>query len=105
MWLNRKKIVHHILIFEPGEHENDKRKSSGSRTETAVFRAGDVQDATDPRSTLRPMAAQGETLQEGWRAKRFTMDELWKIGQGLLRPKYHKTLCGDVCPSQPSDLG
>jgi predicted transcriptional regulator of viral defense system len=31
----------------------------------SVFRAGDVQDATDPRSTLRRMAAQGEIVRVG----------------------------------------
>jgi predicted transcriptional regulator of viral defense system len=31
----------------------------------SVFRAGDVHDATDPRSTLRRMAAQGEIIRVG----------------------------------------
>ena len=31
----------------------------------SVFRAGDVQDAVDPRSTLRRMAAQGEIIRVG----------------------------------------
>jgi predicted transcriptional regulator of viral defense system len=31
----------------------------------SVFRAGDVQDAADPRSTLRRMAAQGEIVRVG----------------------------------------
>ncbi len=65
MWLNTENIIVCILKYEPREMKTIREKALEAARNQSVFRACDVRDATDPRSTLRRMAAEGEIVRVG----------------------------------------
>lgn len=65
MWLNSENIAFGILENEPQKMKTTREKVMEAARNQSVFRASDVQDATDPRSTLRRMTAEGEIVRVG----------------------------------------
>lgn len=65
MWLNTENSDYGILANEPKEMKTTREKVLKAAQNQSVFRASDIQDATDPRSTLRRMTEEGEIVRIG----------------------------------------
>ncbi len=65
IWLNTENNEFGILNYEPKEMKTVREKVLEAARNQSVFRACDVQDASDPRSTLRRMAAEGAIVRVG----------------------------------------